>query len=115
MLRLFVLSVLATFLLDANGLPSICQSQEAAQGAAHTPSTAPSTLSNPSTLADGTEVRLRLIEDLSSANAAFGESVGFEVLEDVELQDIIVIHVEQWLGAQSQRYGARAEWRVRDG
>ncbi|MGB2591089.1 MAG: PEGA domain-containing protein [Candidatus Acidiferrum sp.] len=91
MLRLFVLSVLATFLLDANGLPSICQSQEAAQGAAHTPSTAPSTLSNPSTLADGTEVRLRLIEDLSSANAAFGESVGFEVLEDVELQDIIVI------------------------
>lgn len=42
-------------------------------------------------LADGTEVRIRLIEDLSSANATFGESVGFEVIEDVQVEDIIVI------------------------
>ncbi len=42
-------------------------------------------------LADGTPVRLWLIQDLSSADAAIGNRVGFEVIEDVELNGIIVI------------------------
>ena len=40
---------------------------------------------------DATPVRLRLGRNLSSADAHVGESVDFEVLEDVAVDDILVI------------------------
>lgn len=42
-------------------------------------------------LSDGTPVRLRLTRNLSSANAQAGETVDFEVLEDVEVGNRLVI------------------------
>jgi len=42
-------------------------------------------------LHDGTPVKLRLNRDLSSADAKVGESVDFEVLEDVKVGDTVVI------------------------
>lgn len=42
-------------------------------------------------LLDGTPVRLRLTRNLSSADAQVGETVDFEVLEDVKVNDVVVI------------------------
>jgi hypothetical protein len=42
-------------------------------------------------LHDGTPVRIRLNRNLSSADAKVGESVDFEVLEDVKVNDVLVI------------------------
>lgn len=91
MLRAFIFSVLATCFLDPIGPHLISQSQQPAQHTAEISKAASPAPSSRSTLADGTEVRLRLIEDLSSANATFGKSVGFEVIEEVDVEDIIVI------------------------
>jgi hypothetical protein len=43
------------------------------------------------TLQDGTPIRLRLSRNVSSADAHEGESVDFEVLEDVQVNGILVI------------------------
>jgi len=45
----------------------------------------------PFVLHDGTPVRIRLNRNLSSADAKVGESVDFEVLEDVKINDVVVI------------------------
>jgi PEGA domain len=45
----------------------------------------------PNTLLDGTAVKLRLAENLSSATAKAGQSVPFEVLEEVDVQGVPVI------------------------
>ena len=42
-------------------------------------------------LHDGTPVRLRLNRNLSSADATVGETVDFEVLDDVKVNDVVVI------------------------
>ena len=45
----------------------------------------------PNTLLDGTPVKLRLAETVSSANAKAGQQVPFEVVEDVQLDGVTVI------------------------
>jgi hypothetical protein len=43
------------------------------------------------TLRDGTAIRLRLKENISSAKASVGEFVGFEVLDEIEVNGVVVI------------------------
>ena len=45
----------------------------------------------PNTLQDGTAVKLRLTENLTSATAKMGQQVSFEVLEEVDVQGVPVI------------------------
>jgi hypothetical protein len=45
----------------------------------------------PLLLTDGTPVRLKLNRNLSSADAKVGESVDFEVLEELKVEDFIVV------------------------
>jgi len=45
----------------------------------------------PLVLHDGTPVRLRLTRNLSSADAKTGDTVDFEVLEDVKIDDVLVV------------------------
>ena len=45
----------------------------------------------PNTLQDGTAVKLRLSENLTSATAKAGQQVSFEVLEEVDVQGVPVI------------------------
>ncbi len=45
----------------------------------------------PHTLLDGTPVKLRLSETMSSASAKVGEEVPFEVVEDVKVDDVVVL------------------------
>ncbi len=42
-------------------------------------------------LEDGTPIKLRLTRNLSSADAATGDRVDFEVLEDIKVKDVIVV------------------------
>ena len=51
----------------------------------------PSDAQNLFILRDGTPVRIRLNRNLSSADAKVGESVDFEVLEEVKVNDVLVI------------------------
>lgn len=62
-------------------------------------STAPATSANPALqLIDGTPIRLRTNQDISSADAKVGDRVLFRVVEDVKAGDLIVIHrgAEAW-------------------
>ncbi len=45
----------------------------------------------PNTLLDGTPVKLRLAETVSSATAKAGQQVPFEVVEEVQVQGVVVI------------------------
>src|ERR1700733_571301 len=51
----------------------------------------PSTPPPPNTLLDGTAVKLRLAETISSSNAKVGQQVPFEVTEDVVVQGVPVL------------------------
>ena len=62
---------------------------QSAPGAA--PTTAPSTPPPPNTLLDGTPVKLRLSQTMSSADAKTGEDVPFEVTEEVLVDGVVVL------------------------
>jgi hypothetical protein len=60
----------------------------------HAPAVAPSAPAAPpppNTLLDGTAVKLRLAENLTSATAKAGQQVSFEVVEEVDVQGVPVI------------------------
>lgn len=48
-------------------------------------------LVQPHTLLDGTPVKLRLAQTMSSADAKVGQEVPFEVVEDVKVDDVVVL------------------------
>jgi outer membrane receptor protein involved in Fe transport len=52
---------------------------------------APAAPPPPNTLLDGTAVKLRLAENLTSATAKAGQQVSFEVTEEVDVQGVPVI------------------------
>jgi hypothetical protein len=78
-------------LLLVSGDPAFCQ--QAAPPPAPSPSaTAPTgEPPAPNTLLDGTAVKLRLSDNLTSATAKAGQQVPFEVLEEVDVQGVPVI------------------------
>lgn len=55
------------------------------------PQASPATPPPPHTLLDGTPVKLRLSQSISSADAKVGQEVPFEVVEDVKVDDVIVL------------------------
>lgn len=63
----------------------------AAATPAAAPQAAPSTPPPPHTLLDGTPVKLRLSQSISSAEAKVGQEVPFEVVEDVKVDDVVVL------------------------
>lgn len=75
-------------LLVAQQVPPPAQTAPAQTPAA---STQPATPPPPDTLLDGTPVKLRISETISSANAKVGQEIPFEVIEDVDVDGIHVI------------------------
>jgi hypothetical protein len=63
----------------------------AAQAAQPQAAQAPSTPPPPHTLMDGTPVKLRLSQTISSADAKTGQEIPFEVVEEVKVDDIVVL------------------------
>jgi len=95
-MRRFVASSLV--LISASGNLSLGQTASQTPPAAPpTAQTAPATPPQPSvppppnTLLDGTAVKLRLAETISSSNAKVGQQVPFEVTEDVMVQGVTVL------------------------
>src|SRR5277367_6475771 len=58
---------------------------------ATTPAAAPSGPPPPNTLQDGTAIKLRLAETLSSANAKTGQQVSFETVEETDVDGVMII------------------------
>jgi len=92
-MRVICSFVLSTSLLYLNGWQSSAQTKQETkeQQPAQKPETAPLKQPLAFGLEDGTPVKLRLTRNLSSADATTGDRVDFEVVEDVEVKDVIVI------------------------
>ncbi len=66
-------------------------------------------------LRDGTPVRLRLYRNLSSADAITGDTVDFEVLEDLTVDGMLVIARRRWqseLSPKPRRKGEGTGWKL---
>lgn len=83
----------ASLLLVLSGFGNVAFGQAAKALAAPTSTTvaAPSGPPSPNTLQDGTAVKLRLAENLTSATAKTGQLVSFEVLDEVDVEGVPVI------------------------
>jgi hypothetical protein len=55
------------------------------------PAASPAKPPEPHTLLDGTPIKLRLSQTISSADAKVGQEIPFEVIEEVKVDDVIVI------------------------
>ena len=85
------ISILAIVFLSLCPLLVGQQPQPASDAATAPAQATMSTLPPPHTLLDGTAVKLRLSETISSANARVNQEVPFEVVEDVSVDNVIVI------------------------
>jgi hypothetical protein len=56
-----------------------------------TPATTPAVMATANTLLDGTAVKLRLAENLTSATARAGDQIPFEVTEEVDVEGVPVV------------------------
>jgi PEGA domain len=83
-----ICSVLLCPVLVAQQMPTPATAAASKPGAA---ATAPGQPPPPATLLDGTPVRLRLSQTISSADAKVGEEVPFEVVEEVKVDGVVVI------------------------
>lgn len=72
------------------GNPAIAQTVSASPNAA-APATDKAAPPSPNTLQDGTAVKLRLAENITSATATVGQQVSFEAVEETDLQGVAVI------------------------
>jgi hypothetical protein len=79
---LVVLSASGNFALGQDKVPTTPVSA---------PIAAPSQPPPPNTLQDGTAIKLRLAENLTSATAKVGQQVSFEVVEEVDVEGLPVI------------------------
>jgi len=85
---LSLLSLVVCSLLSAQQAPATANSApESPAQAAATPTGPP----QPHTLLDGTPVKLRLSQTISSADAKVGQEIPFEVVEEVKVDDVVVL------------------------
>jgi len=95
-LKLFAALCVSAVLL-AIQTPAFAQEQAAppppasGDAAQSTEPAKPSAPPPPGTLLDGTPVKLKLAQTISSADAHVGQQVSFEVIEDVEVDHVVVI------------------------
>jgi hypothetical protein len=68
-----------------------CPAQQSATTSAATVAAAPQAPPPPNTLLDGTPIKLRLSQNLSSETNKTGDQVAFEVTEEVSVEGVVVI------------------------
>jgi hypothetical protein len=85
--------IIALFLvvLSVFGNSALGQNSKIPAAAVAVPVTIPSGPPPPNTLQDGTAVKLRLAENLTSATAKTGQQVLFEVVEEVDVEGVPVV------------------------
>lgn len=86
-------SVSSVFVLFLSGSLVLAQQPQPAPPSSASPAVeaAPSVPPSPHTLLDGTPVKLRLSQSISSADAKVGQEVPFEVVEELKVDDVIVL------------------------
>jgi len=67
------------------------QQPQSAPSTSAPPQASPASPPPPDTLLDGTPVKLRLSETISSADAKVGQEIPFEVVEDVSVDQVVVL------------------------
>jgi hypothetical protein len=70
----------------------------------------PGALPSPHTLLDGTPVKLRLSQSISSADTKVGQEVPFEVVEEIKVDDIVVLPKGATAIANVTEAEHRREW-----
>jgi hypothetical protein len=94
--------LLASLLVILSGFGNFALGQDKAPAApVSAPVAALSQPPPPNTLQDGTAIKLRLAENLTSATAKMGQQVSFEVVEEVDVEGVPVIAQ----GAQALVFG----------
>lgn len=83
--KALVLACFVSTTLSAQQTPT-SPAQPATQVTPSAPATPP-----PHTLLDGTPVKLRLSQSISSADAKVGQEVPFEVIEEIKVDDVVVL------------------------
>jgi hypothetical protein len=73
------------------GNTAIAQTASASTGSSAPITDKPSAPPAPNTLQDGTVIKLRLTENLSSATATAGQQVAFETIEETDVEGVVVI------------------------
>lgn len=90
-----VLSIVLCPLLVAQQTPTPVNAHSTANGAAQssgsTATAVPQQPPPPHTLLDGTPIKLRLSQTISSADAKVGQEVPFEVVEEVKVDEVAVL------------------------
>jgi PEGA domain len=84
---LSLLSLVLCPLLAAQPTPGASTSQAGSPP----PAAAPAGPPPPHTLLDGTPVKLRLSQTISSADAKVGQEIPFEVVEEIKVDDVVVL------------------------
>lgn len=69
----------------------LAQEPQPAPGATTVQQAAPTPPPPPNTLLDGTPVKLRLSQTISSSNTRVGQEIPFEVVEDVSVDQVVVL------------------------
>src|SRR5271170_2921200 len=85
------LLVLSGFGNNAYGQQPVTPVPRSTAPTASSAAPAPGVPPPPNTLLDGTAVKLRLAETISSSNAKVGQQVPFEVTDDVVVQGVTVL------------------------
>jgi hypothetical protein len=88
-MRRFIASSLVV--LSAFGNSALGQKATTPAAPTSAPVAAPAGPPPPNTLQDGTAIKLRLAENLTSATAKVGQQVSFEVVEEVDVEGVPVI------------------------
>ena len=91
-MKLIALSLVCLLSVGDSAFAQQAVSTAPAQSASTAPEqAAPASPPPPNTLLDGTAVKLRLAENLTSATAKAGQQVSFEVVEEVDVQGVPVL------------------------
>jgi len=87
----FLSLLLCPVLVAQQANSSANPAQPSKEPAPPAPAAAPAGPPPPHTLLDGTPIKLRLSQTMSSSDAKTGQEVPFEVVEDVKVDDVVVL------------------------
>ncbi len=90
-MRKFIYAFLISAICPIFGAQQPPNSNPSASTATPDKTTAASQLPQPHTLLDGTPVKLRLSQTISSASAKVGQEIPFEVVEELKIDDVVVL------------------------
>jgi hypothetical protein len=90
-MRKYILSLLSLAICSLLSAQQAPATQNSTSGSQAPTAAAPTGPPQPHTLLDGTPVKLRLSQTISSADAKVGQDIPFEVVEEIKVDDVVVL------------------------